>query len=68
MHCPLLASYVQSTEAPFLRHYELVLLAWSVNKRGIIRSWLPKLPLIVTVRLQDVSDPDTITLYIKAFP
>lgn len=63
---------LNALRAPALRHYELVFPhSGSHGQRTadkLLERGLPKFPLVETVRLQNASEPDTIALFVKAFP
>lgn len=63
---------LKALRAPALRHYELIFPhSGSHGQRTadtLLEDDLPKFPLVETVRLQNASEPDTITMFVKAFP
>ncbi|OJA19536.1 hypothetical protein AZE42_06600 [Rhizopogon vesiculosus] len=63
---------LEALRAPALRYYELVFPhSGSHGQRTadkLLEHGLPKFPLVETVRLQNASEPDTITTFVKAFP
>ncbi|OAX38193.1 hypothetical protein K503DRAFT_856859 [Rhizopogon vinicolor AM-OR11-026] len=63
---------LKALRAPALRYYELVFPhSGSHGQRTadkLLEHGLPKFPLVETVRLQNASEPDTITTFVKAFP
>lgn len=63
---------LKALRAPALRHYELVFPhSGSHGQRTadkLLEDDLPKFPLVEIVRLQNAAEPDTITMFVKAFP